>query len=81
MIVTHGEDEKVLGYNACPRKDDPKRDVEDCMKMPEIVNYVYEICRKMETNYKKPKIVIFDCCRIRMLLLYQYFLKNFSCIC
>jgi hypothetical protein len=78
MIVTHGKDEKVLGYNACREEDDPERDVKDHMKKSEIVNCVYEICKKMETDYKKPKIVIFDCCRIRVLL---YFLENFSCIC
>jgi hypothetical protein len=68
MIVTHGKDEKVLGYNACRKEGDPKRDVNDHMKMSEIVNLVYEICKGMEKDYKKPKIVIFDCCRIRMFL-------------
>ncbi len=76
MIVTHGEDEKIFGFDACRNANDPKRDVEDFMKMSEIVNCVHEICKRME-NYAKPKIVIFDCCRIRMLL----FLENFSCIC
>ncbi len=65
MIVTHGEDGKVLGFNACREKDDPERDVKDCMKMSEIVDFIYIICQKMEKEYSKPKIVIFDCCRIR----------------
>jgi hypothetical protein len=66
MIVTHGEDEKVLGFNACRGVNDPERDVNDHMKMSEIVNFVYEICKRMEREYSKPKIVIFNCCRIRM---------------
>jgi hypothetical protein len=70
MIVTHGEDEKVLGFNAFRGVNDPERDVNDHMKMSEIVNFVYEICRRMESEYSKPKIVIFNCCRIRMFFAY-----------
>jgi hypothetical protein len=70
MIVTHGEDEKVLGYNACRRIDDPERDDDDYMKMSEIVDLIYKVCERMEkrntkTPILKPKIVIFNCCRIR----------------
>ncbi len=60
MIVTHGEDERVLGYNACRNIDE-----NDIIKISEVVDFVNEVCKKMETEHSKPKIVIFDNCRIR----------------
>jgi hypothetical protein len=38
MVISHGEDEKVLGYNACREPEDNLFDESDVIKISEIVD-------------------------------------------
>jgi len=59
MIITHGEDEKMMGYDACTDNNS-----EDMMKVSDVV----DIFKDFETM---PKIFIFECCRFRKSELYE----------
>ncbi len=57
MIISHGRDEKVLGYDACRCLDD-----EDSIKISDIVDIFSETnCKALE---QRPKLFFFNCCRI-----------------
>jgi hypothetical protein len=57
MIVTHGEDEKILGFNKCEGNDDT-----NSMNISEIVDIFSETnCPNLRN---KPKLFFFNCCRI-----------------
>jgi hypothetical protein len=59
MIISHGRDEKVLGYNACRFLDD-----EDSIKISDIVDIFSETnCKALEQT---PKLFFFNCCRESM---------------
>jgi hypothetical protein len=73
IIITHGENENILGYDACleMRKNEPNFETleNDQMKIADIVKIFAKINRI-------PIIFIFDCCRISMLLK-KFILKIF----
>jgi len=56
MIISHGRDEKVLGYDACQDKDE-----NDVIKISEIVDIFSET--KCPALARKPKLFFFNCCR------------------
>ncbi len=57
MIVTHGEDEKIHGFDKCEGNDDT-----DSMNISEIVDIFSETnCPNLRN---KPKLFFFNCCRI-----------------
>jgi len=56
IIISHGRDEKVLGYDACQGKDD-----NDVIKISEIVDIFSET--KCPALRRKPKLFFFNCCR------------------
>ncbi len=61
VVITHGEDEKVLGYDACleSKKKEPNLQInkDDQMLIADVVNIFKDFIRI-------PIIFIFDCCRI-----------------
>jgi hypothetical protein len=72
VIITHGGNEKIIGYDACleMEKDNPcfKTIEKDQMKISDVVKIFANINRI-------PIIFIFDCCRISMrLILFKEFL-------
>ncbi len=59
MIISHGRDEKVLGYNACRGLDN-----KDLINISDIVDIFSETnCKALEQT---PKLFFFNCCRISM---------------
>jgi hypothetical protein len=61
MIISHGEDEKVLGYNACRELEDDLFDENDVMKISNIVDIFAE--KKCVALRQTPKMFFFNCCR------------------
>jgi hypothetical protein len=61
VVITHGGDEKVLGYDACleSKKKEPNMEIykNDQMPISDVVNIFKKFIRI-------PIIFIFDCCRI-----------------
>jgi len=56
MVISHGQEESVLGYNSSTYMPDPK----DAMKISEIVD-IFSDCKSL---LNKPKLFFFTCCRI-----------------
>jgi hypothetical protein len=60
-ILSHGEDEKVLGIDACRQRNVGQKDNNDVIKISRIVDIFSKAnCKHLD---RKPKIFIFDCCR------------------
>jgi hypothetical protein len=62
IVISHGEDEKVLGYNACRELEDEMFDESDVIKISEIVDIFAE--NKCTALRQTPKMFFFNCCRI-----------------
>jgi hypothetical protein len=62
MVISHGEDEKVLGYNACRKPEHELFDENDVIKISEIVDIFSE--KKCAALRQTPKMFFFNCCRI-----------------
>jgi hypothetical protein len=62
MVISHGEDEQVLGYNACRPPEDELFDGSDVIKISEIVDIFAE--KKCMALRQTPKMFFFNCCRI-----------------
>lgn len=56
MIISHGCDESILGYNSIT--DTP--DSNDVLKISEIVD-IFSGCKSLD---RKPKLFFFTCCRL-----------------
>ncbi len=68
MIISHGEQENIYGYNACQENDE-----NDCIGILEIVNIFSEKnCRYLAQS---PKLFFFNCCR-ESTQFNLFFLKN-----
>jgi hypothetical protein len=61
MVISHGEDEKVLGYNACQELEDEFVE-SDVIKISKIVDIFAE--NKCIALRQTPKMFFFNCCRI-----------------
>jgi hypothetical protein len=62
MVISHGEDEKILGYNACRELEDEMFDESDVIKISEIVDIFAE--KKCMALRQTPKMFFFNCCRL-----------------
>jgi len=62
MVISHGEDEKVLEYNACRKLEDELFDESDVIKISEIVEIFAE--KKCMALRQTLKILFFNCCQI-----------------
>ncbi len=62
MVISHGGDEKVLGYNAYRPPEDELFDGSDVIKISEIVDIFAE--KKCLALRQTPKMFFFNCCRI-----------------
>jgi hypothetical protein len=62
MVISHGEDEKVLRYNACRELEDELFDKSDVIKISEIVEIFSE--KKCMALRQTLKMFFFNCCQI-----------------
>jgi hypothetical protein len=64
MIISHGEDEQVLGINVCRELNNKKRNVNDLIKISEIDVFSDNNCKYLR---QAPKLFFFNFCRVSKL--------------
>ncbi len=74
MAISHGEDEKVLGYNACRELEDELFDESDVIKISEVVDIFSD--KNCKFLRQTPKLFFFNCCRESISIFHHIFIQN-----